>query len=263
MRKSIVADLIDYDANPLWKKMIHEIIEIKLTAPDGIKHAMDVDFYYHCSVGEEHGRQSKEEIERFLEEADKDNLSVEEQETLNLRDAYLYLLSKGEDGLLEESMLREVNELILRNLPRHDRCTKAGKYCNNPRLTQFQGETYYYQQPEDMQEAVCTLLDRYNSLITQSLNETNESDRLLSILKSAAWLVFELLDLHPFSDGNGRLCRLLCSYVLSTCTPFPYPSPISGKYDVHALIAARKLGCLHELTNVIIESNLTSWRMLL
>ena len=238
MRKSIVADLIDYDANPLWKKMIHEIIEIKLRAPDGIKHAMDVDFYYHCNVGEEHGLQSKEQIERFLEEIDKDHLSVEEQETLNLRDAYLYLLSKGEDGLLEESMLREVNELILRNLPRPDRCTKAGKYCNNPRLTQFQGETYYYQQPEDMQEAVCTLLDRYNSLITQSLNETNESDRLLSIFKSAAWLVFELLDLHPFSDGNGRLCRLLCSYVLSTCTPFP--SPISGKY-VHALIAARKL----------------------
>ena len=82
----------------------------------------------------------------------------------------------------------------------------------------------------------------------------------LSIFKSAAWLVFELLDLHPFSDGNGRLCRLLCSYVLSTCTPFP--SPILGKY-VHALIAARKFGCLHELTNVIIESNLTSWRMLL
>ena len=87
-----------------------------------------------------------------------------------------------------------------------------------------------------------------------------KSDRLLSIFKSAAWLVFELLDLHPFSDGNGRLCRLVCSYVLSTCTPFP--SPILDKY-VHALITARKLGRLHELTNVIIESNLTSWRMLL
>ena len=63
-----------------------------------------------------------------------------------------------------------------------------------------------------MQEAVCTLLDRFNSLITQSINETDEADRLLSIFKSVAWLVFELLDLHPFSDGNGRLCRLLCSY---------------------------------------------------
>ena len=92
MRKSIVADLIDYDINPLWKKMIHEIIEIKPRTPDGIKHTMDVDFYYHCNIGEEHGLQSKEQIERFLEEIDKDHLSVEEQETLNLR-RRLYLFA--------------------------------------------------------------------------------------------------------------------------------------------------------------------------
>ena len=79
---------------------------------------MDVDFYYHCNVGEEHGLQSKEQIERFLEEIDKNHLSMEEQETLNLRDAYLYLLSKGEDGLLEESMLREVNEPHLEKPPK-------------------------------------------------------------------------------------------------------------------------------------------------
>ena len=215
MRKSTIVDVINYDPNPSWEKMIREIIEIKQKMPHAltyaIRHKLDVNFYYHCNVGEEHGLQSKEEIERFLEEIDKDNLSVEEQETLNLRDVYIYLLSKGKAGLIEESMLREVNELILRKVPRHDRCTKPGKYCDNPRLTQFQGETYYYQQPEDMQEAVCTLLDRYNSLITQSINEADESDRLLSIFKSAAWLVFELLDLHPFSDGNGRLCRLLCT----------------------------------------------------
>ena len=112
-----------------------------------------------------------------------------------------------------------------------------------------------------MQEAVCTLLDRFNSLITQSINETDETDRLLSIFKSLAWLVFELLDLHPFSDGNGRLCRLLCSYVLSTYTPFPSPIYNLSKY-VHALIAARKSKYPYELTNIIIEGNLTSWRML-
>ena len=111
--------------------MIHEIIEIKQKMPHAltyaIRHKLDVNFYYHCNVGEEHGLQSKEEIERFLEEIDKDNLSVEGQKTLNLRDAHLCLLSKGEDGLLEESMLREGNEIILRKLKRHDRCTKARK----------------------------------------------------------------------------------------------------------------------------------------
>ena len=127
-----------------------------------IRHQLDVDFYYHCNIGEEHGLQSKEQIERFLEEIDKDQraFSVEEQETLNLRNAYFCLISKSENGLLEELMLRETNEIILRKLPiRHHRYTKAGKYCDNPRVTHFQGEIYYYQQPKDMQEAVCTRLD--------------------------------------------------------------------------------------------------------
>ena len=40
MRKSIVADLIDYDANPSWKKMIHEIIEIKQKMPHELTYAI-------------------------------------------------------------------------------------------------------------------------------------------------------------------------------------------------------------------------------
>ena len=101
--------------------MINEIIQIKQRMPHAlthvIKHKLNVDFCYHCNVGEEQGLQCKE------------------QETLNLRDAYICLLSKGEDGLLEESMLREANEIILRKLPRHGRYTKAGKFCDNPRVT--------------------------------------------------------------------------------------------------------------------------------
>ena len=129
-------------------------------------------------------------------------------------------------------------------------------YCNNPRLTPFQGELYYYQQPKKMQESVCVLLDRFNSLFTQSKNN------LPDIFKSVTWLVFELLDLHPFSDGNGILCKLLCSYVHSTCTPFP--SSLMNNFCM-PLVAARKSNKRHpsELTNLIIQSNLTSWRKLL
>ena len=238
--RSTVADVIEYDPENKTHAlgMIEKILEIKRRIPPQVKRKMDVNFYFYCNVGEGHGLQSKEEMEKLLTQPICCNLiekllmrpsycclSIEEQEMLNVKDAYSYLMSHSDEnhGLLEESMLREANRIILRNTPRDKRYTKAGMYCNNARITQFQGELYHYQQPNDMQEAVCILLDRFNSLFTQSIDTSPESNKLLSIFKCVAWLVFELLDLHPFSDRNGRSCRLLSSYVLSTCTPFPTP----------------------------------------
>ena len=226
--RSTVADVIEYDPEnkALALNMIEEILEIRQGVLPEVKRKMEVNFYFHCNVGEGHGLQFKEEIEKLLMRPSYCCLSIEEQETINLRNAYSYLMSHCDEnqGLLEESMLIEINRIILRNILRDNHYTKAGSYCNNPRITQFRGELYHYQQPDDMQEAVCVLLDRFNSLFTQSINTSPESNKLLSIFKCVAWLVFELLDLHPFSNGNGRLCRLLSSYVLSTCT-----------FHVHAL----------------------------
>ncbi len=43
------------------------------------------------------------------------------------------------------------------------------------------------------------------------------------IIKCAAWLFCQLITIHPFGNGNGRLCRLLVSQVLSEIVPFPIP----------------------------------------
>ena len=260
--RSTVADVIEYDPEnkALALNMIEEILEIRQGVLPEVKRKMEVNFYFHCNAGEGHGLQSKEEIEKLLMRPSYCCLSIEEQETVDLRNAYSYLMSHSDENhgyrLLEESMLRETNRIILWNIPRDNHYTKAGSYCNNPRITQFQGELYHYQQPDDMQEAVCVLLDRFNSAYMQSINSG-----LLSLFKCVAWLVFELLDLHPFSDGNGRLCRLLSSYVLSTCTPFP--TPIYNLHTDHefekAVIAGRKTGHPNTLTSMIIESSLVAW----
>ena len=44
---------------------------------------------------------------------------------------------------------------------------------------------------------------------------------LVKIFKVATSFLFSFLQLHPFSDGNGRLGRLLCSHVLGLFSPFP------------------------------------------
>lgn len=298
--RSTVADIIDFDPldEPHWRtksstcpttqEMITQVAYFKQkwdskkesldsAIVDDVSRQLEAKFFHHCNVDEDHGLKDSKSVENFLSTKDlsSQTLSLEEQETLNLRDAYLFLRREAETatkecrGLLEESMLREVNKIILRNIPVHKSSTKPGVYCNNPRVTTFNGETYYYKQPDDMMAAVCTHLDRFNSLFTQSMSLSSMEDKVASVFKSVAWLVCELLDLHPFSDGNGRLSRLLCCYVLFSLCPFP--SPIYNMYSessmqdfVKTLVDARssKDRKPRGLTTMIIESNWATWKKL-
>ena len=134
------------------------------------------------------------------------------------------------------------------------------------RSTEFDGEIYEYPIPDDMEKTVSTLLDQYNSLLVSVKSEEDEVTKMEKLFKVTAWVTFELLDLHPFSDGNGRLCRLFASYTLSTFTPFPTPIynvwTDSAKDDYkRALVEARKSKSRHpaSLTTMIIECNWKGW----
>lgn len=301
--RSTVADIIDFrpletppwrtnpGSHPSTEDMVKDIVKFKKKwdsksksldggIVDDVRHKLEAKFFHHCNVGEDHGLKNLDMLELFLNSKNEflidecKKLSQEEQESLNLRDAYVYLLNEAErdkdcHGLLEESMLREVNKIILRNIPLAKNSTKPGVFSNKPRMTTFNGETYFYQQPEDMMSAVCTLLDRFNSLLTHSLNLPSTEEQIENVFKSVAWLAFELLDLHPFSDGNGRVCRLLCSYVLNVICPFP--SPIYNMYsessvqDFEQTLVKTRQSVERKpegLTTMIIESNWAFWKKL-
>ena len=88
--------------------------------------------------------------------------------------------------------------------------TKPGEFSTKPRYTEFNGEHYDYPEPEDMEKAVYNILDMYNNWFDLCTKADLEDFDDFYLFKTCAWLLFELLDLHPFADGNGRLCRILC-----------------------------------------------------
>ena len=195
-----------------------------------------VNFIFRSNLEEGHGLRTLDETKTFLGSilARRDfprPLSLEEQETINMRNAYENLLAKikreeldRDYGLLETSLLKEIHRVILQDIPLPKGFTKPGKMSNKPRVTEFRGEIYHYANPEDMESAVESLLDKYNFLFDSCTKDgLTDFEDVYNFFKTCAWILLELLDLHPFSDGNGRLCRILCSYSLSKLNPFPTP----------------------------------------
>jgi hypothetical protein len=190
------------------------------------------------------------------------------QEVAKIRDADE---AKSLHGLLELGLVKEVNTIILEGVKPSEGCTIPGKISNKDRCTDYDGEVYYYADPDGLTDKVSALLDNYNDLIKYYVKrEDNLKDKIYNMFKICGFLLFELLDLHPFSNGNGRLCRVLCDYILSSMTPFPTPIyngwSESKKDDYFkALVDARKPESPRHptiLTTMIIESNYYAWKKL-
>ena len=84
------------------------------------------------------------------------------------------------------------------------------------------GETHYYPAPEVVESQLYGVIDHHNIHMESLENyQTTTAEKLEYLLKCAAWLLFHFVSAHPFVDGNGRTCRLLCNYVLGLLVPFP------------------------------------------
>ena len=297
-RTSFVRDLIDFKAkeNPSWQKrnipsvetMLREIIEFQkhwdlvqnrfeIEELNKVNNDFFMQFIFRVNHEEGHGFETYEETNHFLtnfESQLRKDISIKERETVNLTSAHKYLVEVAEKendtelkGLLESSVLQEMHKRIFQNIELPRKLTKPGQFSNMRRYTQFRGEKYEYPILENMHEAVETLLDRYNSLLISIKTEKDNLTKMYDLFKTCAVLLFELLDLHPFSDGNGRRSRLLCNYCLSVYTPFPTPiyniSNGSSKDDyIQMLVDARKSSLRYpeSLVTMIIECNWFGWR---
>lgn len=125
-----------------------------------------------------------------------------------------------ENRLLTKSYIKELHSLITRHQEMTDAVDQFGNTVsvplkkgvfktspNNPR----RGNTVFeYCPPEQVESEIDRLLEIYNT----SLNDIH------TIVK-AAFLHHSFSQIHPFQDGNGRIARLLASFVLIKGGLFP------------------------------------------
>lgn len=81
---------------------------------------------------------------------------------------------------------------------------------NNPSVGD--GEVHHYCPPESTHVEMTKLLDWHREY---------EKDKKIGAVEHAAWLHYRFVQIHPFQDGNGRMARLIMSYVLAKHGAFP------------------------------------------
>lgn len=185
-----------------------------------------MDFVYNVNIGEQVGTQTKAKTEEILnavfvsKNTDVSSHNTKKKETLNVYKAMSKLHDVAEknmegNGLLTVTQVCDIHEILMKGLHRD-----AGKIRSTEALTTWNGLVHFYPPPYSVENRLFGHIDLHNIYMCElppkySVEETEY------VIKCAARLMFEVVNTHPFGDGNGRTCHLLASYVLGMITPFP------------------------------------------
>ena len=121
-------------------------------------------------------------------------------------------LCESEASLLSEELIKEAHRILMdrlvteENQPVHAgsyRSLRAGKHTVRDHTT--------------ISEGMKSIVAEYNRRVAL----------LHDPYQLASWLLFKVYSLHPFEDGNGRLCQLLSCYSLMR-DGLPFPLTISS-----------------------------------
>jgi Fic family protein len=147
------------------------------------------------------------------------NADMRDLEEMKAHNAGLKMIKQyasDKERPLTTAFIRELNGIILKEdfwknaIAQDGQPTrmkvKVGVYKTRPNsVVTSTGALFEYASPEETSALMSDLAAWYNSA---------EKTALLSPIELASLLHYRYIRIHPFEDGNGRIARLLVSYVL-------------------------------------------------
>jgi fido (protein-threonine AMPylation protein) len=149
---------------------------------------------------------------------------------------YLCVLCKPGSTPLTVDMIKHTHKLLMGSML-DDSSSSSSVPAGEFRLTPCRSGTgFQYLQPEYIHNAVHAAVCSFNSALAAAVHP----------VQAAADLFYSVIAIHPFCDGNGRLCRLLASYAFM-CSGVPFSVTLCNG---HRKSAKHLLVCLQRADRV-------------
>lgn len=179
--------------------------------------------------------------------------------------------SNNDSLYLTEHVVKEIHEIVL---PRDKKYSAPPGVYRRAHAFPYGSSDRFYCPPHEIEMRMERLMDLYNDYVEKlpknRLHNDMEFDErdARKVYNLAAWILFHFVNIHPFSDGNGRMCRLLANSVLFNECPFPvflkgpYPLKVARKIYLSSIIHCRDsyTQVPAMLSAFIIESCLEQWK---
>ena len=248
---------LNYDITelPKWRqnreegtsKLLSEIVEFykryeelsqsaKQFCKENFVKLMTVKFVLTVNVGESVGTQTMDGtrtvLDDYIERQSDQPSSGTEQHSLQAKDHLVTVniykalarFFKLHDEMLRTGKLTVMQICDIHRVLMEGLQEDAGDMRKRIAYTMWNDEEYIYPEPMVIEQLLYACVDHHSTHMTHYEKLAQEAPSVESfryLFKCAARLMFDFVDAHPFSNGNGRMCRLLANYVLSLITPFP------------------------------------------
>jgi Fic family protein len=128
------------------------------------------------------------------------------------------------------------------------------------------GYSFRYTEPEKIEDAMLAWTDAINNFVVHS-----DGISLSQAFNLAALALFHCVDVHPFRDGNGRVCRIVANSLLMLHHFFPvYIQPGTAPDPSHRSWRGIYIGAIEacradparvpaDLAALLIESSWATW----
>ena len=134
-----------------------------------------------------------------------------------LKNAYKENESSTYNCIFDENSLKEHHRILTFDILRN-----AGKFRTTGAETiNINGTKHKFPHHQTV-TSFLRILGHLTAKLAEEIDKMTDR-KVLYVFALSAFVQFHFVEIHPFEDGNGRMCRFLCKRILDSVLPFPFP----------------------------------------